>query len=477
MESSQKMNFRDFLLSLGINPPQTFTPGQWQRCSTTTHPRKKNASIKLVETGDIGFAQDFANMAEPCIWRQEGATNVKPLDQAEIRSRIAAKKRELIECTKAAREFYAHKCTPLLHGHPYLDKKGLDMSGCYGLKQDERGNLVVPMSLNGSLISLQRITPEGTKLFWSGATTNGTSYVIKRKKATITLVCEGLATGLTVKVLKPAITDYTNPTTYVIESTNGSTSFRLVDSNGNAIETIGGTPTGITYTILAPSIVGWSNPTTYYISETNGATYFTLVDANGDAIETTGGLVTSAVPVRVQPPSITGYSNPTTYYIVSTNANNQFTLSASAGGAPITTAAGTLDGLTFVYSPFAIGQQILVENIVPTGFRGTKTVTDVSQSSVSFAGSTAGPQTTPGSVSDPHPVMIMYSNTVPGEISDIEYVDATTQKITLVTPYKTAPYAAGEQIVISGVSNIFNITNLTRHSIAIHDHDRMWIAY
>lgn len=145
----------------------------------------------------MGFAQDFATMAEPCIWRQESIAKVKPLDQEEIRSRIAAKRRELVECTKAAREYYASKCTPLLHGHPYLDAKGLDMSGCYGLKVNARGDLIVPMRLNGSLISIQRITTDGTKLFWSGATTNGTSYVIDRKDATITLLCEGLATGLT----------------------------------------------------------------------------------------------------------------------------------------------------------------------------------------------------------------------------------------------------------------------------------------
>ena len=268
----------------------------------------------------------------------------------------------------------------------------------------------------------------------------------------------GLATGLTVKVLKPAIANYTNPTTYVIDATNGTTSFRLVDAEGNAIDTTAGTPTGLTYTIEAPSITGYSSPTTYYIGETNGATYFTLVDSNGDAIETSGGLVTTAVSVFVRPPSITGYSNPTTYYVKSVNSNNQFTLSATYGGAAITTAAGVLDGLTFVYSPFGIGQQVLVEYIVPTGFRGTHTVTGVTQSSVSFAGSTAGPQTVAGSVSDPHPQMIMYSNTVPGEIDNIEYVNATTQKITLVTPYKVAPYAAGDKIVISGVSNYYNGT-------------------
>ena len=165
-------------------------------------------------------------------------------------------------------------------------------------------------------------------------------------------------------------------------------------------------------------------------------------------------MVTTAVGVRVQPPLVANG----TYFIVSTNANNQFTLSATLAGAPITTAAGTLSGQTFVYSPFAIGQEILVENIVPTGFRGTHTVTGVTQSSVSYAGTTAGPQTTPGSVSDPHPIMIMYSNTVPGDITDIEYVDATTQKITLTTPYAVAPYVAGDKIVISGVSNYYNGT-------------------
>jgi len=329
-------------------------------------------------------------------------------------------------------------------------------------------------NLDGSAITTTGGTPSGLTFvlqapgitdyttpeeYLISATNGSTEFTLVNKTTGAAIETQGgLATGLTLKVLKPAITDYTNPTTYVIESTNGSTSFKLVDTNGNAIQTTVGAPTGLTYTILAPSITGYANPTTYYIGETNGATYFTLVDSNGDAIETTGGLVTTAVTVSPRPPSITGYSNPTTYYVTSVNANNQFRLSATSGGPAITTAAGVLEGLTFVYSPFAIGQEILVDYIVPTGFRGTHTVTDVSQSSVSFAGTTAGPQTTPGSVSDPHPVMIMYSNTVPGEIKNIEYVSATTQKITLTTPYKTAPYVAGDKIVISGVSNYYNGT-------------------
>lgn len=317
-------------------------------------------------------------------------------------------------------------------------------------------------TLAGLTFTLQAPNIEGyvsPTLYLISATNGSTEFTLVNKTTGEPIVTTGgLGTGATVKVLKPAIANYSNPTTYLIESTNGTTAFRLLDAEGNAIDTTGGTPTGLTYTILAPSITGYSSPTTYYIGETNGATYFTLVDSAGDAIETNGGLVTTAVSVFVRPPSITGYSNPTTYFVVSTNANNQFTLSATLAGAPITTAAGALEGLTFVYTPFAIGQEILVDYIVPTGFRGTHTVTNVSQNSVSYAGTTAGPQTTPGAVSDPHPVMIMYSNTVPGEISDISFDTATTQTLTLTTPYKVVPYVAGDKIVISGVSNYYDGT-------------------
>ena len=46
-----------------------------------------------------------------------------------------------------------------------------------------------------------------------------------------------------------SITGYTNPTTYLISVTNGSTSFTLTTSLGAAIVTTAGTPTGLTYTL------------------------------------------------------------------------------------------------------------------------------------------------------------------------------------------------------------------------------------
>lgn len=154
--------------------------------------------------------------------------------------------------------------------------------------------------------------------------------------------------------------------------------------------------------------------------------------------------------------TISGYANPTTYYIVATNGSSTFTLSTTLGGPGVTTTAGTLTGLSFSYTPFAIGQEILVQGIVPTTLRGTHTVTGVTNSSVSFSFTATDSQIVSGAVSDPYPQLIMYSNTLPGSISDIVYNDPTTMKIVLTTPYATAPYSSGDKIVISGVNNYFN---------------------
>ena len=54
--------------------------------------------------------------------------------------------------------------------------------------------------------------------------------------------------------------------------------------------------------------------------------------------------------------------------------------------------------------------------------------------------------------------MLMYSNSLPLSISNIAYVNPTTQQITLTTTQATAPYAAGDKIVISNVSSYYDGT-------------------
>ena len=292
------------------------------------------------------------------------------------------------------------------------------------------------------------------------ASTNGSTAFTLASASGIPLDTRGgSAAGLTFTVLVPDILGYINPSTYLISTTDGSSTFRLVNAvTGTALTTQGGRPTGLTFTLKAPGIVGYTDPTTYYIRQTNGNTFFQLEDIAGNLLTTTGGTPLGTFRVRPRAPQITGYSDPSTYYITSVSGGNEFTLSATPGGGAITTRAGTPVGLTYTYSPFGIGQTIVVEGVVPTGFRGTYTVTGVSMSSVSYAGSTAGPLTQQGSISDPQPKLIMYGNAVPLELTNIQTDPTNTnnQIITLSTTQSAPPYTAGEQIVISYVNNYFN---------------------
>jgi hypothetical protein len=83
-------------------------------------------------------------------------------------------------------------------------------------------------------------------------------------------------------------------------------------------------------------------------------------------------------------------------------------ISNSTGHAYVlaTTAASSTGGfstLTFATqssAPFTVGQKITVSGVTPSGFNGSKTVTACTLTSVSFSGSTAGPQTVAGIVSN-----------------------------------------------------------------------------
>ena len=59
---------------------------------------------------------------------------------------------------------------------------------------------------------------------------------------------------------------------------------------------------------------------------------------------------------------------------------------------------------------------------------------------------------------EPGATLIMYSNLQPNNITNITYVNPTTQQLTVNPPYSSAPFVAGDQIVISGVNTYFNGT-------------------
>lgn len=195
---------RDFLEALtahGLRPKGLPVPdGKWHRCPTDHKPKRKNGAYCLAPDGRVGWYWDLALDTQTITWRADGHVRDSlppPSDHAAMRRQQAQVRAARRAASQGAREFY-ESCTPLVGGHEYLTAKGLDMAGCRGLRVDGDGWLVIPMERRGQLVSVQRISAHGRKLFWKDAPTSGTSYVIERRGAPLTVLCEGLATGLAI---------------------------------------------------------------------------------------------------------------------------------------------------------------------------------------------------------------------------------------------------------------------------------------
>jgi len=114
--------------------------------------------------------------------------------------------------------------------------------------------------------------------------------------------------------------------------------------------------------------------------------------------------------------------------------------------------AGGTSTITFAVqtsAPFTVGQSITVSGVTPTGFNGAKTVTACTTSSVSFAGSTAGPQTVAGIVS-----------------SQVTALPAGDTGSTTAVSSVIANAALMQQIISNGISQTpaFSFTNPTGYN-------------
>lgn len=193
------IDFRTAIEAAGLLPKQIEPDGKWHRCQTTDHLKKRNGAYKLATCGTIGFYQNHATETVVTTWRI-GADTARPdplISQARAREALNEQRRKAIQATQDARTYWK-SCKPLRHGHPYLANKLLTMQGCDRLRVDVDGWLIIPVEIDGNIISLQRIAPDGTKRFWSGASVKGGCYILTSARATMTAIVEGFATGLAV---------------------------------------------------------------------------------------------------------------------------------------------------------------------------------------------------------------------------------------------------------------------------------------
>jgi len=194
------MTFPDFCRALGLIPPLIIEPGRWHRCATEDHPKSRNGALKLASDGETGWAQDHGTMHEVSQWWRDGENKAKA-DPEKLRQVMtdATRQRVISEATATAAAWLAFReAKPLRGTHPYLHKKRLTVEGCQYLRKDASDRLLVRMNDEaGKMRSLQSIDHNGLKKFWLGAPASGCRYMLARSGSTVTILCEGLSTGLT----------------------------------------------------------------------------------------------------------------------------------------------------------------------------------------------------------------------------------------------------------------------------------------
>jgi len=173
--------------------------GVWKRFPTEDHPRSTNGAVKFM--GNFAHVQNHAVMLEPVTWQADEDQKIDPqliVRQAKEQDDKTAKLQR-DAASKAA--WIVNQCQTAKHD--YLQAKGFpDEQGLVWLNNDTK-ILVIPMRIDNRIVGCQLIDMEGDKKFLFGQKTSGAAMVFDNKG--IHVLCEGYATGLSVKAALKAM--------------------------------------------------------------------------------------------------------------------------------------------------------------------------------------------------------------------------------------------------------------------------------
>jgi len=138
---------------------------------------------------------------------KSSAQDRKPVDPEEKARRVAEREarmaaeaeqaqRDREAAAERAAQMWAKASEP--SGHPYLQRKQIQAEGAKTLADE----LLIPLRHGpGALVGLQRIKPDGTKLFLKGTPISGAYTVLGRPtKQGPVLICEGWATACSLRM-------------------------------------------------------------------------------------------------------------------------------------------------------------------------------------------------------------------------------------------------------------------------------------
>ena len=191
------LSFEQTIRLAGLMPKIVIADGKIRRCKSEMNPNKQNGWFVLHDDGHGAWGDWTSGSGQSLgTWREEGSTQhaVSAEVIAKMKAQREAERAYRIQAVKSARAFWS-RAKPLSLPHPYIANKGLLPLGCAGLRTHD-GLLVIPVMLGDALVSVQTIAPDGQKRFWPGAPVKSGSFVIHRARSAVTVLCEGLATGL-----------------------------------------------------------------------------------------------------------------------------------------------------------------------------------------------------------------------------------------------------------------------------------------
>jgi putative DNA primase/helicase len=181
--------------SIGLQLRSIMEDDRIHRCATQLHPRKQNGSYRT--DGSKGWAKNWET-GETVTWHAEcEARRRAPLQMLPSLAQRRAEEAARAEWAAKVAQTKIAQATP--QTHPYLERKGFPKM--LGLVHE--GALLVPARTDGRVVSLQEIAEDGTKRNLPGGRMAGASFSIGSGREEV--LCEGYATGLSIKAALSAI--------------------------------------------------------------------------------------------------------------------------------------------------------------------------------------------------------------------------------------------------------------------------------